>query len=528
MIKTKYIIISALVTLASCSSEEPSNLEPVVRTLEASDISRTSATLQGSVTLSGSTSMPSLFFRYGETEAMTSSVPATVAADGVAAATISGLTPMTTYYYQLTATHHQVNIVGNMLTFATQPNDLPTVGQPVVLSQGSVSAIVGFDIPDDGGDPIIEAGCVVTENGQPATARTVQGELTTAEQHAWHVLVKNLQQNTTYTVVPYATTRMGRTDGQQLTLKTSDAVVVAETGDFARMFSGVQMESQSLSIVGRMNGDDLACLRQMGLKSIDMSDVTIVSGGGPYNGQYYSEDNVVGQKLFADCQNLESIILPQSITRIERSAFDGCTSLRELTIPAHVTSVEPSSGCTALTAIYVSEANTSFASVDGVLFNVGVTVVVWFPMGKTGSYTLPSTITAISDRAFAECSITTFTLPATLTTMGQGVFYNSKVEEVTLPDGLRSVPTGTFQRCSQLKIVHLGTATELMGGYVFYGCPLQHLHVAAATPPVCDSETFAEGGTAYLESCVLHVPAGKVRYYRNDSQWGGFAHIVEE
>ena len=50
-------------------------------------------------------------------------------------------------------------------------------------------------------------------------------------------------------------------------------------------------------------------------------------------------------------------------------------------------------------------------------------------MGKQGDYTLPSTLSGISDYAFKECSITRFIFPDSFSEIGQGALMNSKVEE---------------------------------------------------------------------------------------------------
>ena len=43
--------------------------------------------------------------------------------------------------------------------------------------------------------------------------------------------------------------------------------------------------------------------------------------------------NKTGKKAFSACFNLNNVIIPNSVTRIEESAFDGCQSLTNITIP---------------------------------------------------------------------------------------------------------------------------------------------------------------------------------------------------
>lgn len=300
-------------------------------------------------------------------------------------------------------------------------------------------------------------------------------------------------------------------------------------------------EYAQLTIAGYLNGDDLACLRTMAgrdinnetttgkLTDINMADAHIVAGGsdfGPYH--RHTENQVIGQGLFAHCSHLKHIILPSDVIKIEKDAFTDCTSLKEIEIPASVNQLLPSSGCTALETILVSKANTQYSSLDGVLFNGKGTEIIWFPMGKQGDYTLPSTLTSIGDYAFKECSITRFNFPESMTEIGQGTLMNCKVEEVSLPAQLKQIPTGTFQGCTRLKVVRLGKKTELISDYVFDGCPLTDLYVESPYPPVCNEKAFTTKGTNFLTTCILHVPAGKKGLYQSNRIWGNFKHIVEQ
>jgi len=52
----------------------------------------------------------------------------------------------------------------------------------------------------------------------------------------------------------------------------------------------------------------------------------------------------------------------------------------------------------------VAALNSSYSSVDGVLFNQGQTLLIQFPAGNTeGDYTIPASVTDIGDWAFEDC-----------------------------------------------------------------------------------------------------------------------------
>lgn len=533
--------LAVAAALMSCSSDKPDYLEPHITTLPATGITRTEATLNGMATVEGETQMPQLRFRYGLTEGMTD-MTAAIGGDGSAmAATIYGLTAATTYYYMLEATNGRTTVRGNTLTLTTLPNDKPAVGDAAILSHGPMSAIVGYDITDDGGEEITETGCLYALSASADEKTRTKAKDSHGGKGRYTVLLSGLNRNTAYTIWPYAVSRMGETIGVPIQFATGDAVSLAAAGQLRTLLGSGLYEYSQLSIAGPLDGDDLRCLREMAgrgldnkstsgkLAAIDLTDARIVAGGEPYDGSRYAADNIVGQGLFADCSQLRNIALPTGTATIEKDAFLRCTSLESIDIPASATAVLPSSGCTALRSIGVSGANTSYVGRDGVLLNADASRIVWFPMGKGGSYSLPSTVTAIGDYAFRGCSIESFAFPDNITQMGTGVFMNSKVREVRMPGGLRLVPTATFQGCSQLHTVRLGSKTDMISDYAFDGCPLTDIYVDAQLPPVCNVLSFASGsGADVFQTCCVHVPKGRANMYKAADGWKLFKNIITD
>lgn len=533
------LIIIGMAALASCSSEDlPNNFEPKLITGEASGITRTEAVLTGEVELQGSTDMPELSFRYGTSDQMEQTTGTLTPTGNKVQMQVAGLTPGTMYYYSLQGSNGRVNLTGNTMTFVTMPNDRPSVGVPAVLSQGPVSVIVEYEITDDGNEDITATGCYVTDMADGNTQK-VEAETEGAEGIKMRVRIGGLRQDATYEIKAYAANNEGETVGEPLTFVTSNAVLLAEAGEFEELMGDGKYTYTSLSIAGPMNGDDLRCLRQMmgrdvdgtatpgQLAEVNLADAHIVEGGGVYGSSRYTENNVVGYGLFADCNSLTSVTLPSDAVKIEKDAFMNCTSIKTITVPASAASISPSSGCTSLAAINVSAANTAYSSIDGVLFDAAATEILWFPIGKQGDYTLPASVKSIGDYAFQGCHITRFTLPDNLTQIGQAVFFDSSVEEVVMPSNLRLIPTATFQKCSRLKTIRLGAATELISDYVFDGCPLTNLYIDAQYPPVCNSNALTSTPD-FLPTCTLHVPKGRKNFYKADASWKRFGTIVEE
>ena len=459
-------------------------------------------------------------------------------ADGKATKHLESLTPGTAYSFCLRAFDGHNMTYSDTLTFTTKPNKKPTITAPTLIGQGPTSAMVSYAVTDNGGEPLTATGLVVT-NTATGEQQRIKATADINADTVFTIRATGLAQHATFSIEAFAANTIGESKAGEITMTTSEAIVLTSPGLLAGIIANDVYAFTEVSIAGPMNGDDLRLLRRMmgrepdgsagngRLAKVDMNDATIVEGGGPYDGQRYTKVNVVGQGLFADCTGLTTLRLPAGATTIEHEAMRGCTSLAQLAIPSAAVSVAPSTGCTSLASISAPAANTAYSSHDGVLFTADGKEITWFPMGKTGDYALPESVTSIGDRAFAGCAITRFTLPDGLKEIGQAAFFGSKVEEVTLPDGLRLIPTATFQQCTSLHTVRMGSKAELVSDYAFDGCPLRHIYIDAQYPPVCNPNALTTSYDALFSQCTLHVPTGRSGFYKADSHWGQFKNIVE-
>lgn len=162
------------------------------------------------------------------------------------------------------------------------------------------------------------------------------------------------------------------------------------------------------------------------------------------------------------------VTIPNGITDTAW-AFSQCVNLKVLNIPASVTTIDLYSGDSSdsslatgamlsylisLTEINVSEDNTVFSSIDGVLFNKDKTALLHYPLGKTNSdYTVPSGVKQIYASAFGN-SYWTYTphkflknlvLPEGVSRIENGAICSSGVlESVTIPASVTYIGNGAI------------------------------------------------------------------------------------
>ena len=190
----------------------------------------------------------------------------------------------------------------------------------------------------------------------------------------------------------------------------------------------------------------------------------------------------IAESAFADCGALESItvaadnlnyksvnnclltkdgktlirgnnsgFIPDGVTKIGASAFDGCSSLKSVTIPNSVTTIGGSSfsmrgafrGCTGLTTITIPNGVTGIGD--------------YMFKGCTGlkSITVPNSVTRIGHEAFADCTeLTNFTIPESVKEIVNLAFTDCiKLKSIHIPSKVRNIYWAAFSDCGGLESI---------------------------------------------------------------------------
>ena len=405
-----------------------------------------------------------------------------------------------------------------------------------------------------------------------------------------------------------------------------------------------------LTITGNLNGTDFRLIREMAgndyqgkptngsLKILDLSGANIVAGGEKYldtenltsstgstGGAHHCEtaDNVLGDHLFAGCDKLEEVILPNSITTIHGPLFWHCQNLKSIEIPENVSSMGLLvNGSHNISSITVAEGNQTYNSPAGsnaimqgtklllgcknTQIPAGTTVIGEFafiyceglgeftvPEGVTTIETsafegsdltsihLPSTLTTIGINAFSWCNnLTSFTLPKTVTSIGNSdfsifrgsrltelnvesgnpnydsrtdcnaiiekasnklvcsslntvipetvssigsdAFYESQLQSITIPNSVTSIGERAFMY-GKLTSITIPSSVVTIGNKAFYDCyNLTSVTVEATTPIAIGEDVFTD-----RENKTLYVPVGSKAVYKAANYWKDFGEIIE-
>lgn len=173
----------------------------------------------------------------------------------------------------------------------------------------------------------------------------------------------------------------------------------------------------------------------------------------------------IGAKCFYYNEEIISITIPDSVTYIDKNAFDFCKSLSNVVIGNNVKTIgnKDFNGCTALTTI-----------------------------------TIPDSVTSIGTEAFAFCStLMDIKLSNNLTVINASMFYNcSLLTEVTIPSSVEKVDSFAFAQCSALEKVIIKSENTEIHKNAFYNCPNVNI--------IYDYEN--EPSTTTTETLVIEPP----------------------
>ena len=213
------------------------------------------------------------------------------------------------------------------------------------------------------------------------------------------------------------------------------------------------------------------------LKYISIPKSVICLNGNPFvnwdgkleclSPNFIYEDDVLFNKdkskiISFRIQNIESYIIPDSVTSIGNGAFSGCSFLSSIVIPDSVTSIGDGafSGCSSLSSIVIPKSVTSIGD------------SAFFGCSSLSNIVIPNSVTSIGDSAFSNCSsLSSIVIPESVTSIGDRAFSGCRsLSSIVIPNSVTSIGEWAFSDCSSLKYISIPKSVICLNGNPFSGC----------------------------------------------------------
>ena len=185
------------------------------------------------------------------------------------------------------------------------------------------------------------------------------------------------------------------------------------------------------------------------------------------------------ENAFYKATSLENVTIADSVTTISSSAFNGCVAIKNLTCPAHVLTIIPkgslqvvtiTSGDTIPDNALLNAKSLVSVTIPNTITKIGKSAFDGCALLE--SITVPSGVTEIGEYAFSGCSsVKNIKIPDGITIINKGTFKNcSSLEAITIPESVTAIKGVAFYGCSKITSVVVPNKVTEMGHGVFGKC----------------------------------------------------------
>ena len=236
------------------------------------------------------------------------------------------------------------------------------------------------------------------------------------------------------------------------------------------------------SVISIGNNAFAGCLS---LKYISIPESVICLNGNPFgewdgeleclSANFIYEDDVLFNKDKSEIisfrnQEIESYIIPDSVTSIGDGAFGCCSSLSSLVIPDSVVNIKGNpfyfwkGKLECLSASFIYE--------DNVLFNMDKSKLISYRNQEAKSFIIPNGVISIEKYAFSDCSsLISISVPKSVTSIGDGAFWGcSSLRSLVIPNSVTSIGAWAFSGCKSLSNITIPDSLTSIGAWAFDGC----------------------------------------------------------
>ena len=229
-----------------------------------------------------------------------------------------------------------------------------------------------------------------------------------------------------------------------------------------------------------------------GTVEYDEETYTVIGVGKRYDRPFYNCTKltsvtiqegvkVIGEQAFQSCTKLKKVVLPNSVEELNY-AFAECKNLQSITLSNSLTNLCEGLfwGCENLESIEIPNSVTTMGT------------SVFYHCYSLKSVKLPDGLTKIRESSFSSCySLSSITFPNTLTTIGKESFqFCESLTSIVIPASVIDIDVEAFNYCKNLHSIFM----------------------ESQTPP-------ALGDNAFPSNATIYVPCDAIDAYTSNEDW---------
>ncbi len=240
-----------------------------------------------------------------------------------------------------------------------------------------------------------------------------------------------------------------------------------------------------------------------------------------------SVEEICGE-AFLNCTGLKSVTIGAGVHWLNGSAFSGCMELSEFIVDEanpYCQSIngdlyDKREGGLTLVRYATGKKATELSLPQEVTSIAGS---AFEGSGNLKKIVIPDSVVGIGYSAFKDCvSLQTVNLPSGLEMLAGGMFWGCKsLTEIVIPSGIYDIPPHAFRGCEKLTKINIPDSVDVIGMYAFSGCSsLNEVRFEGAggwTIPEDEASVPAETLADPLEAAKLLKSLG---YKIMERSWG--------
>ncbi|MCM1489916.1 MAG: leucine-rich repeat domain-containing protein [Muribaculum sp.] len=243
----------------------------------------------------------------------------------------------------------------------------------------------------------------------------------------------------------------------------------------------------------------------------------------------------IPMNTFEGCNGLINLTIPTSIEEIGGSAFANCTGLKSAVIPEGVKSLGGEGGASDISwygfgGVFYNCENLESITIPNTCSEICNECFSGCTQLK--NINIPNTVTVIGNDTFRSCmSLREISIPESVQSIGNCAFYNCyNLQSLNLPNSIEKIYTMAFCYCPNLKTITIPSSIKYIGDGAFAGWNqwggghyLSDIYYLTEKPIECGNLFYKDT----YETATLHCLEGYEEKYAATYPWSLFLHREE-